>query len=242
MCARASSRAPVAGRAGPPFSGPASSVAMHSWWVTLLTRTVGAPRLGRPGRVESFGLLKGDAQALAQAFELAGDRIAGHPLPGGDLLFGQVFDEFQAGHLELVDTAGHDRQALVVGGGLLRRRLVGGHLVAQDVLRVLVGLSEIGPATAVTGAVTREVHHRVDEDAARPRLEPAHVLQVVEPLTREELQEGALHRVLEVVLQPGVAPAGDGEPLTAERLQDFFEPRVRRTRLRRAQDGEDRLG
>src|SRR5207249_11215594 len=82
-----------------------------------------------------------------------------------------------------------------------------------------------------------EVEHRVDEEAPGPGLEAGDVLQPVQLLCGDELHEGALDRVLEVVAQVGIALTGEGEPLPAERLEHLPEQRVWRRGPRRAQDG-----
>src|SRR5207249_362851 len=63
----------------------------------------------------------------------------------------------------------------------------------------------------------------------------------VELLSGHELYECVLDRVLQVVVQLGIALAGEGEPLPPEHRQHLAEQRVRRRGPRGAQDCEDRF-
>src|SRR5262245_47665759 len=88
-------------------------------------------------------------------------------------------------------------------------------------------------------AVARQVEDGVDEQAPRPGFESIGVAERVELFVGHELHQRRLDRVLEVVLELGIAAPAEGEPVLAEPLQHRSEPRIRRPRMRRAQDAED---
>ena len=122
---------------------------------------------------------------------------------------------------------------------IFRGRGVVGQGVPQRVLGIVLGGPHVGAPLAVPPAIAGQVEHRMDEEGTRPRLEAVRLAQRVQLLVRDQLHEGGLDGVLEVVLQLGVAPAAERHPVLAEVLEHGSEPRIGRLRMRRAQDAED---
>src|SRR5262249_3623749 len=86
----------VSGSPGCP-GAVASNTAMQSSWVTAAL--IGTKVGGEMCRQESLGILECLPEGLADTFQLPGDAVPGKSLTRRDLLFGQILDEFQPGHL-----------------------------------------------------------------------------------------------------------------------------------------------
>src|SRR5206468_2140208 len=79
--------------------------------------------------------------------------------------------------------------------------------------RLAIIVSRGGRARLRTRArATKDVEHRVDEDAARPGLDAMGIAERRDALGAGQLRHGLLDRVVDLVPEAGVALAGAGPP------------------------------
>ena len=78
----------------------------------------------------------------------------------------------------------------------------------------------------------------MDEEAPGPGLEALRLAERVELVARQQLHESRLDGVLEVVLELGVAPAPEADPVLAELLEDALQARIRSAAMGSAQDAQ----
>src|SRR5262249_59575502 len=132
---------------------------MQSSW---LTRAPKKTRRQAPMCRVSFALPEGQPEPAPEALQLAGDRVAGHVLAECDLLLGQVLDEPEPGHVDLLDATRNDLQALAEGARLLGRGTVRGEPLAQHLLGVIPRPAQVGSGPPMADAGARGVGRRID--------------------------------------------------------------------------------
>ena len=128
-----------------------------------------------------------------------------------------------------------------MAGQLLGCRGLDGQPFAQGVLGVVCRAAEHAVSPVPPAPVAADVDHGVHEQAPAPRGDACRVAELVEPLAPNQLAEGDMHRVLELVAEAGVSLMCDREPLSAEGRKHLRQTRIGRIRGGRAQNRHDLL-